>query len=529
MGWDPRKCEWTVCKAKVVGTHGCVHSAHIQGLSESAREAITHEVAVYRSESPSPRLAKKLGEVAKRPSELEDNDEDKDDGKDLTTFGEIGEVSANVDLILGRADYKNMPYAREDVDFVEVRGVDRNHGQWDLKIHTDGTIEGPYAGETSRVDLEALREQSDAIHGAIIEKMKITRKMEKNRRDRKTTAQARDAVSQSLKAEGKDVRTAANTAVGKISSILSIPDGRPIKSMGEKADVKIGLKSRTSDHVDRVSTKTFIDGGHAQLFSANGSRAGEIRLISMVPEDLKHDPARLQEVVMNANGKYSSDMDRSEYLRRQGFTFDADSAIIMNADYERSIEKVGKLFKVDAKRGIIAAAVARVNDESTLKDQGIVRKNAAGFRRPPAGSKMYGRSSAPHLTDPMDMQDDLRKGFLAVCWMRGSTEYNPSEGVYDPDSAEIVTYAEVRAGQDDDRSFTVKTTVEHRSRKQEIQWLADHGSIESSNNGRRINGSPSSLSPVHLDGDVITLPVNLGFALRSNHRAKRGTMDDHDE
>jgi hypothetical protein len=505
LGWNTKLGKWTVCTAKTMGSHGCVHTGgHIDHVSKDTLDALTEELQEYAH-----RNSAKSGVLSSKPKM--NYQESKNT---ISNFGDAAEISANLDIILGRAEFdESMPYQQSDVAFIEIRGQDKHLKGWTIQLYQNGDMDGPYPGDHYQIPMSDLEQHADAIReelnvahdlkqikaeSHLIGKKKVGGRL---RVDSTRTADQKaedDQYKASLRQRGRDIRSAALqsiTSEGKqISKLLHIPDDRQIKSLGEKADVRIGIKSSNSQMIDRVSTKSFLGGSNAQLFSAGGSVAGEVRLVSMLPDRLKNNPEEAQKVVDTANNYGTDEQGRIEYLKDQGFTFNEQNAMIMNQDYATSIDHMGKQRGVDAKAGLIGAAVARVNH---------------------------------HTTKLQDLDDTTRAGFVAVCLLRGSTEYNPNTGVYTDATPTITTYADVtdRTGYRD--GHDARTILSHRSLDEQADHIVEYGSLASSNSKNLKGQKASSLSQVHLDGDVITYPVNLGLTLKSDidaNKTNRGAL-----
>lgn len=158
---------------------------------------------------------------------------------------------------------------------------------------------------------------------------------------------------------------AAMTDISKeISELIGIPEGKTIKSLGSKSDVKIGL--HTGEIVDMVSTKSWIGTTDPSLSTAGGSRTSEIGFIAVIPDrwvgkdgrptkefarivdkinapedtDLYKDyspvdGSRRSSVV---NGKEPSlEQLKMRDLESLGLVFDEDNAIVMNMDFAKNM------------------------------------------------------------------------------------------------------------------------------------------------------------------------------------------------
>lgn len=495
---------WSKCKAKPEnrGRYNCHHvCGHLDGIDPATMNAIAENVARFNKTGSSTGSLNK-----KKPAKSNYTRKNT-----ISNNGDAAEIIANIDIITGEAVFDHsMPYSPEDVEFIEIQGIDDSGDHWTMKIYKTGMIEKNPGGQQYQVDLGELRQLSTTMkqtllyNTAIISRAqsKIQNVKHETHNYKSIRKNNLDAFEQGVvnnlneqKKIAKDDKNNKLTATAQqISELLGIPGGRLMKSLGEKADVKIGLKSRTEDKIDPVSTKSWFGGSNPSLHSA-GSRTGEVSFIGVIPKGVSRSD--LAKAINLANNK-SSDREKLEILRNAGVEFDKNNAIVMNKDYSQSLELMSEEQGVDARKGLFGACWQCINgDESTDTNK---------------------------LTRIGTLPGDEQAGFLAVAYTLGAAEYNPGDGVYDPKKDKIKTFAEVDdKTMGEDGKKLARTVLKHREEDDEKQFLLEQASISTSNYSQNNSGVKARITMV---GDAVMLPVNLSIQLRHEQSgSKKETFD----
>lgn len=506
---------WSECTAKPEnrGRYNCHHVyGHLDGVDAMTLDAIAEDVARFNDSG------KSTGSLSKKkPSRSSYTRKNT-----ISNNGDAAEIISNIDIITGEAVFdSSMPYRPEDVEFIEIQGVDDSGKHWTMQIYKNGDIirKGDIAWEdtTSHVDLGELRQLSSMMKQTLLDNTASLSEIQNQiqnlkyeTHNYKKTKRKLDAIDQdrvkNLSASQEDVRNDKNKnltmAAQRVSSLLGIPGGRLMKSLGEKADVKVGIKTDTMDPIDRVSTKSWFGNSNPSLHSA-GSRAAEIGFIGMLPEDLRSDPVKLKRLLDRIN-TMTSDPEKKRALVEAGIDFNKNNAIIMSGDFAESLDLISAEHKVDARGGMIGACWQYIDSDENDKDKTRI-------------------SSLP---------DGEREGFLAVAYTLGAAEYNPGEGVYDPKGPKIHTFAEVDdKSKDQDGNKIAHTVLKNRDREAEKKFLLEQASISTSNykpNQNKSSNSKTGKAKIRVVGNAIIFPVNLSIQLRHEPSAstKRKTSND---
>lgn len=438
---------------------------------------------------------------------LNKKDERNIDDKSFHTmdFGDAAEIVADLDILLGRARFsKTMPYDENEVAFIEIKGFDSNKIPWKIRVHPDGKITGPHEGEEkvlSGSDLANLSEYAETMKGYLNARARAKSNKEKAGNDKRWAESANiseDARALKL-AEAANTNNLANEAINtakenlgamslRVSRLLNVPEDKMMKSMGEKADVRIGIAGiNNPDDVDLVSTKSFLKKSNPTLFSDRDAPNSTMIASAKIPECYAGRP----EVLARELKQLGGDSKRISYLKNIGADFhvDEDAVRAQNKLYMDSIDAIGKEMGLgdNASSMFISAVGERVNNSDP---------------------------------NPNNLSDESRRALMAVCILRGSTDYNPSDkSAYDKNTNDrIDTYADVVQGLNKERAITTQTIVSRRSREKQMEWLLEHGSftLATSHTPKNAGTADTRMYGITIRDGKIFYPVSVGFSLKRN-------------